>query len=362
MNGPKVSLLATYGKVETGTGDAAFRNPSALASDYDGNLVVADTGNHRVVKLDPDGQFLWSVGGQDASGNPKRGTAQTEFDSPQAVATDRDNHIYVADTRNCRVQVFSPAGELLTLFGSWGAAAGQFGGEGPLGIAVDEHGYVLVSDSHTAIGGNHKVKRFTPQGDYVDEFGSYGTGPEQFGGAVPIREYGFDHGPGIGPGPIGPAGIAVNTHSDHLVERHIWGGTIYVADCDNDRVIGFPGKGIPPCQIGVGSLFRPRQVALDTAGRVYVSGVHMHEPPVAVHDLNVPGKWRVEAEPCWVWVFGPRGERLGKIGLTETHERVVHRYGAGLHAHGYGLTVSRADDSIVYVQGDHLIDKYEVGW
>ena len=88
----------------------------------------------------------------------------------------------------------------------------------------------------------------------------------------------------------------------------------------------------------------------------------MHEPPMAVHDLDVPGRLRVEAEARWVWVFGPRGEPLGKIGLAETHERMVHHYGAGLHAHGYGLAVSRVDDSVVYVQGDHLIFKYKVEW
>ena len=335
-----------YGGAEGGCGDSAFRNPSALAPDYGGNLVVADTGNHRVVKLDRDGRYIWSVGGQDAEGNPVSGTAQQEFDSPQAVATDQENNIYVADTRNCRVQKFSPGGDFLTVFGCWGDAFGQFGGDGPLGIAVDECGYVLVSDSHTIIGGNHRVQRFTPEGDYVDQFGSYGTGPEQFGGAAPIRQYGYDHGPGIGPGPIGPAGIAVNTHPDHLLEKNNWGGSIYVADCDNDRVIGFMGRGIPSVHIGVGSIFRPRQVSLDSAGRVYVSGVHMHEPPMAVHDLNVPGKWRCEAEPRWVWVFGPRGGLLGKIGLPEIHDRMEHRYGAGPHVHGYGLAVSCVNDGV----------------
>ena len=39
-----------------------------------------------------------------------------------------------------------------------------------------------------------------------------------------------------------------------------------------------------------------------------------------------------------------------------------HNPGAGLHAHGYGLAVSRVDDSNIYVQGDNLIFSYRVEW
>ena len=362
MSGPEVRLLARYGTPDGGSGDGEFRNPSALASDYEANLIVADTGNHRVVKLGSNGERIWSVGAQDAEGNPRAGTAQEEFDSPQAITTDPENNIYVADTRNCRVQKLSPYGTLLTIFGSWGDSFGQFGGDGPLGIAVDERGDILVSDSHTAAGGNHRVQVFTSDGDYVDVFGSYGSGPGQFAGSVPIGQYGFDHGPGIGPGPIGPVGIAVNTQPGHLLDQNVQGGAIYVADCDNDRVTPFRGRGAPGAHFGTGSVFRPRQVALDAAGRVYVSAPHMHEPAMAAHDLDVPGRWRIEPEPRWVWVFSARGALLGKIGLTEAHDLMEHHYGAGLHVHGYGLAVRGADDGIVYVQGGNLVFKYGVEW
>ena len=364
------TVLSTIGKKEGGWGKAQFRNPSALASDYEGNLLVADTGNHRVVKLDSQGGFLWSVGGSGADGVPVAGTAQGEFNSPQAVCTDPDNNIYVADTRNSRIQKLSPDGDIVTVFGAWGASSGQFGGEGPLGIAIDDRGFVLVSDSHTAGGGNHRIQRFDPDGDYAGQFGSHGTGPGQFGGAVPVRQYGFDFGPGIGPGPIGPAGIAVNTNQDHLLERNNRYGDIFVADCDNDRVSNFQGTWAPLGTIGVRPINRPRQLCVDSQDRLYVSAVHKHEPAMAFHDINDPFKWGVEPECRWVWILDTRGmfpragfgAVLGGLGTPEVHDSMEHHPGSLLHSHGYGVAVSRVDDSIVYVQGENTVFKFKIEW
>lgn len=363
MGEPDVTLVDTIGSLRGGHGESEFNNPSALASDYHGNLVVADTNNHRVVKLDAKGAFLWSLGGSDADGLPRPGTAQGEFFSPQAVCTDTDNNIYVADSRNCRVQKLSPSGDVVTVFGSWGNETGQLGGEGPLGIAVDENGFILVSDSHTAGGGNHKVQKFDPDGRYVGHFGGYGTGPSQFAGAMPIREYGFDFGPGIGPGPIGPAGIVVDTDEARLLEKNNLGGDVYVADCDNDRVVNFrQGTGAMGRSLGLGTLYRPRQLAMDGHARVYVSGVHKHDPPMAVHDINDPFNWRIEPECRWVSVLDASGGVTARVGTAEAHDMLEHRPGTGLHSHGYGLAISRADDSVVYVQGSNLIFKFNVVW
>ena len=361
-------LLSTIGAPEGGAGPTAFNNPSALAADYEGSLLIADTGNHRSVKLDAAGGFLWSVGGTADDGTPTRGTAQGEFNSPQAVCTDRDNNVYVADTRNNRVQKFSPQGEFVTMFGAWGSEPGQFGGDGPLGVAVDDRGFVLVTDSHTATGGNHRVQRFDPDGDFVGQFGSYGTGPGQFGGAMPVREYGYDFGPGIGPGPIGPSGIAVNTNEDLLLERNNRYGDIFVADCDNDRVHMFQGTEAPSATLGAGVVRRPRQVAVDPEDRVYVSGVHRHAPAMAVHDVNDPFNWRVEPESRWVWILDPRGmffaygTVLGGLPPPEVHDLLEHRPGVSMHSHGYGLAVSRSEEDVVFIQGDNMVFKLRLEW
>lgn len=363
MNQPQVELLATWGTSEGGNGDNEFRQPEALATDCAGNLVVADTGNHRILKLDSSGNLIWKIGGVDSAGEPWAGTAMGEFNSPRAICTDSDSNVYVCDTLNCRVQKFDADGNQLLIFGSQGVGYGQFGGEGPLGITIDENGYMLVSDSHTAIGGNHRVQKLDQDGQFETQFGSHGTGLGQFGGATPLREYGLDFGPGIGPGPIGPTGIVVNHGVQHISDRNNWGADIFVADCDNDRLVAFRGIGLCDGSFGEGIVFRPRQLSMDGEGRLYVSGVHKHEPPMETHNLTDPLNWRVIGECRWIWVFDVGSKQLiGQIGTIEAHDQMVHHYGAGLHRHGYGLTVSKADDSILYVQGENLIFKYRVEW
>src|SRR5207253_726554 len=90
---PRSALLATFGTPEGGWAERTFSFPSALACDSAGNVLVADTGNHRIVKLDPAGAVLWTVGGCEKGGQPRAGTAQAEFNSPQAICTDPDDNV-----------------------------------------------------------------------------------------------------------------------------------------------------------------------------------------------------------------------------------------------------------------------------
>ena len=62
-------------------------------------LYIADTQNHRVQKLAPDGSFLLSWGGS--------GSGKGEFLGPSDIALDREGRVLVVDTQNHRVQVFA---------------------------------------------------------------------------------------------------------------------------------------------------------------------------------------------------------------------------------------------------------------
>jgi tripartite motif-containing protein 71 len=130
-----------------GTGDGEFDHPSGIAVDFDGNVYVADGGNHRIQKFNSTGVFLdkWGQRGNDAG----------QFINPAHVAVDSNNDINVTeDFRsvlvptpliNVRIQKFTKTGDFITQWGSSGTDDGQF--EFPFGITADSHYEMLLVDS-----------------------------------------------------------------------------------------------------------------------------------------------------------------------------------------------------------------------
>ena len=78
MQNLKSELVATYGTLQGGWGPGEFDNPAALATDTQGNLIVCDTGNHRVQKFDREGNLVWMAGGKAPDGKSKPGTAPSD--------------------------------------------------------------------------------------------------------------------------------------------------------------------------------------------------------------------------------------------------------------------------------------------
>jgi len=87
-------LVCQFGKCGKGIGE--FDNPLGLDADKYGNIYVADTGNHRILKFDSNGNFKCSFG--------KYGKKTGEFNNPCGICI-VDNLIYVADEKNNRIQV-----------------------------------------------------------------------------------------------------------------------------------------------------------------------------------------------------------------------------------------------------------------
>ncbi len=94
----------------TGKGEHQFLNPTGVAIDRDGDVAVADTGNHRIVLLKDDGLRLRWV---KALG--KKGREAGEFNNPLAVAYDSQNNLYIADAGNNRIQVRTSRGQYRVL-------------------------------------------------------------------------------------------------------------------------------------------------------------------------------------------------------------------------------------------------------
>lgn len=129
----------------------------------DGNVYVADTWNHRIVVFTPDGNLVTSWGSfYDAGDQLEEPTTEGgRFYGPRGIVADGSGLLYVTDTGNERIQVFTETGEFVTAFGRTGSGPGEL--LEPVGIAVAPTGEVLVADSHNA-----RIARFEPNGAPLD--------------------------------------------------------------------------------------------------------------------------------------------------------------------------------------------------
>lgn len=142
-----------------GTGaEARFYFPNGIAIDETGNIYVADAGNHRIRKITPEG-VVSTLTGNGIQGFADGVPATAKFNSPHGIKIDVTGNIYVADTENHRIRKITPEGRVSTLAGS--GTAGFADGSGaeaqfknPYGIAVDAVGNVYVADTE-----NHRIRK-----------------------------------------------------------------------------------------------------------------------------------------------------------------------------------------------------------
>lgn len=156
----------------TGAQTLPLNRPRAVAVAANGQLYTAEEFNHRISVFNPDGTFAFSFGSE--------GAGPSQFERPNGVAIGPSGKIYVADTWNYRVQVFSPQGEYIT---GWGQR-GEFGEAaqpqpfdgfwGPRAISVDAQERVYVADT-----GNKRIRVYTQDGQYIRDIGLFGTGVGQ---------------------------------------------------------------------------------------------------------------------------------------------------------------------------------------
>lgn len=144
-----------------GVGSAArLDSPNGLALDAAGRLYVADYGNHTIRRLDPKGKLITLAGAAGQKGSADGLGSAARFASPNGVAVDAAGFVYVADTHNHTIRRISPNGLVTTLAGSAGQS-GMADGVGeqarlnaPRGIAVDAQGQIWVADNN-----NHRLRR-----------------------------------------------------------------------------------------------------------------------------------------------------------------------------------------------------------
>lgn len=143
---------------------SSYRNigtPEGILVLSNGDFWYADSQNYRVVKMNSGGEVLRTIG--------RQGTGEGEFeDVVKDITQDGDGNVYVLDY--CHVTVLDQYGGYKSHWGSCGGGLGEF--SNAVGIRYSSHdNQLLISDT-----GHHRILRYTTDGTYISEFGSFGSG------------------------------------------------------------------------------------------------------------------------------------------------------------------------------------------
>lgn len=247
--------------------------PAGLAVDAKGNVYVADAGNGRIRMFTPGGTITTIAGGGSASGPDGLGDGGSavlaKLTFPQGVAVDGKGNIYVADTFDSLVRVFTVAGTISVAAGTPGSRG--FSGDGgpaiaaklasPAGIAIDAMGRVYIADN-----GADVIRRFTPGGTIETIAGT----PNQAG-------YGGDGGPANAALLNEPGGVAVDAAGNVLIADT--GNGVVRKIAPNGVITTLAGGGADAGSDGFGDggpaplaiLALPGSVAADSSGNILVA-------------------------------------------------------------------------------------------
>lgn len=239
------TLAGTAGQVGAVDGRGAAARFSAKVSvgafDAAGVLYVVDGGNHAIRKVTPDGEVTTWAGGLGEAGSADGPGTSARFDTPVSLAFDAAGVAYVADSGNHTIRRITPDGTVTTLAGKAGDPAYVDGTRDearfatPFSIAVDAAGTVYVGERD---GG--AIRRITLDGTVTSLAGIPGVTAFDTDGTG--REAGFGWPFGIA---IGPGGVlyVADVRGDRSVSalRTVTADGV-VATLDADWTAGSPGS------------------------------------------------------------------------------------------------------------------------
>lgn len=134
---------------------ARFDTPSGLALGADGTLYIADTANNAIRRMTPDG-YVSTIAGDGIAGHRDGPGRQARFNGPIGIAVDRAGRVLVADTYNDRIRAIDADGTVSTLAGSGqpgllDGVPAQARFDTPCGVAVDAEGRIHVADTGNGV-------------------------------------------------------------------------------------------------------------------------------------------------------------------------------------------------------------------
>jgi sugar lactone lactonase YvrE len=200
-----------------------FNTPVGIALDPEGNLYVADSRNHRIQKITPAGD-VFGLGGADS------------LVLPQGVAVDATQFIYVAEIGAHRLRKFGPKGQFVFSLGGSARSLARF--SSPTALCLDTYHQLYIADTD-----NGRITSYSATGHWRTDY----------------------HSPDPGGRFSRPQGVAVDLE-----------GRVYVADTMRHRVVRLKPNGELDLVIGqpgpeLGELDEPRGLALDRDGGLWVA-------------------------------------------------------------------------------------------
>ena len=247
---------------------ASFTFPSGIAVDPAGNILVADTGNSRIRRIDAGTATVTTLAGSRAGFSGDGGPAvQAGLNAPRGMAIGPDLNVYIADSSNHRIRRVDTAGTITTVAGNGTAG---FGGDGvratatplnsPRGVAFDGSGRLIIADTF-----NHRVRM-------IDDDGIIQT-------LVGGREEGIAGTPTDAAELIFPRTVVVDERRRMIIADSGGHRILRVAPAGDTIILagtglpGFSGDGFPARQARV---FSPAGIAVDGGGNILVADTGNH--------------------------------------------------------------------------------------
>lgn len=326
-----------------------------LDFDRDGNLLAAEYITGNIGRYDSQGSYIgfWFAGNQtsDVAVGPDGTVFAMRQSSPSVVELNADGQVittwhggvgvgidvdeggtvYIAAALGDLVRRYSPEGTLLTEWGGTGEGPGEFDGPGGLALGLDSTLYVTDF-------GNKRVQKFTRAGGFQEILGGDRNADGRF--RVP---------------------------TDAEVDSR---GELYVVDTGNNRIQKFTPEGVFITKWGAfgsgnGEFNRPRGIAVDEADEVYVWDTGNSRVQVFDRSGTFLRMWPAAdsvgvLEPWPDGLVGIDAGRDGSIYLVDSgRERVVEFDGNGVPRSEWGHTGSDAGSfnspRDVAVDGDGVI-------
>lgn len=239
--------------------EARFDTPYSMAVDSNGNVYVADAGNHTIRKISAEGMVTTLAGSAGLSGCSDGNGSNARFTEPNTVAVDSNDNVYVAQTNCYTLQKISPSGAVTTIAGE-AYVDGSDDGVGTeakfnaiYGIAVDLGGNIYMADRDS-----HTIRKSTPNGTVTTLAGISGLPGSMDGESAQFYL---------------PNSIAVDAN-----------GSVYVADYGNSTIRKIDASGLTTTIVGVvgvsgsdngigtdATFSNPTGVAVDVKGSIYVA-------------------------------------------------------------------------------------------